>query len=286
MRKAAASAPRSPTHTVGGTAFWGALLLLFAVPAILVAYDSAMHFNGPPIDGAFQLYNGLRRIAGGFRPGLDFQYFHGLGIPYLHYWVFRLFGAGLQGSELARQLVTTVAYPIVSFTFFRAFTGHTTRALCLAAASFALTFLLHLSAIVFPVNGVLGVRSALPTLVPAIAFLCTTRRLRTLAVGAALGLSMFISTEQGLAMVVAYVCVSALALVRRSDRRGQFAECAGTLATAGVVLVSCLILVGGFGGARGALRYNFHIVPMDQYWYFGAPPNAFVQSWGSLPGML
>jgi hypothetical protein len=27
-------------------------------------------------------------------------------------------------------------------------------------------------------------------------------------------------------------------------------------------------------------------VPMDQYWYFGAPPNTFVDSWRSLPSML
>jgi hypothetical protein len=153
-------------------------------------------------------------------------------------------------------------------------------------AAFALTFLLHLSAIVFAVNDILGVQSALPMLVPAVAFLCTSRRLRALAVGAALGLSMFFSTEQGLAVVIAYLCASAFAMVRRSNRRGQLAESVSAVMTSVIVLVSCLMLVGGTSGVRGALRYNFRIVPMDQYWYFGAPPNAFVDSWRSLPGML
>jgi hypothetical protein len=37
---------------------------------------------------------------------------------------------------------------------------------------------------------------------------------------------------------------------------------------------------------RGALRYNLRLVPMDQYWYFGSPPNTFVTSWGAGIRML
>ena len=97
-----------------------------------------MHFDGSAIDGPFQLYNGLRRIAAGFTPGVDFQYFHGLGIPYLHYWIFpRSSGLGCAASQLAREMLTAVAYPIVLVVFFRAFAGDTRRALCLAAAAFA-----------------------------------------------------------------------------------------------------------------------------------------------------
>jgi hypothetical protein len=269
-----------------GTLVWGSSLFVFALAAILVAYDAAMHFNGPAIDGAFQLYNGLRRIAGGFRPGVDFQYFHGLGIPYLHYPFFRMFGAGLRGSELARQLLTTVIYPIVLVVAFRAFAGDMRRALCLAAAAFALTFVLHLSTIVFPINGMLGVRSSLPTLIPAIAALIAARRARMIVVGAALGFALFLSTEQGLAVIVAFGAVSVIALLRGTDRREQIVESAGTVAVAIFTFVLCLTAVGGVSGMRGALRYNLRLVPMDQYWYFGAPPNTFVTSWHALPFML
>ena len=37
---------------------------------------------------------------------------------------------------------------------------------------------------------------------------------------------------------------------------------------------------------QGALRYNLRLVPMDQYWYFGAPPNVFVPSWSAGLRML
>jgi hypothetical protein len=35
----------------------------------------------------------------------------------------------------------------------------------------------------------------------------------------------------------------------------------------------------------GALRYNLRLVPMDQYWFFGAPPNPFAGSWTDLVRM-
>ena len=96
--------------------------------AFVVAFEGAMHFAGTAIDGPFQLYNALRRIGAGQRPGVDFQFFHGLGIPYVHYWLYRLFGAGLRGSELARELLATLAYPVVYVAVFYAFTRSWTRA--------------------------------------------------------------------------------------------------------------------------------------------------------------
>src|SRR5829696_6970576 len=71
-------------------AAWLALLCVFVIPVLATAVESALHFSGSAIDGPFQLYNALRRIAAGFHPGTDFQFFHGVGVPYLHYWLFRL----------------------------------------------------------------------------------------------------------------------------------------------------------------------------------------------------
>ena len=88
-----------------------------------------------------------------------------------------------------------------------------------------------------------------------------------------------LSTEQGLAVTLAYVIVAAVAIVRSDDRLQQLLETIGTLALAVATLVLCLLAFGGFAGMRGALRYNFQIVPMDQYWFFGSPPNVFVPSW-------
>ena len=103
-------------------------LIVFSIP-FAAAVETALHFSGVAIDGPFQLYNALRRIDGGFRPGVGFQFFHGIGIPFLHYPFYRLFGGTFAASELARQLIACFAYPLVFLALFRAFTGDWRRSL-------------------------------------------------------------------------------------------------------------------------------------------------------------
>jgi hypothetical protein len=268
------------------TAVWGVLFLVFAVASLVVGYETAMHFAGVAIDGPFQLYNALRRIQAGFRPGVDFQFFHGLGVPYAHYWLYRMFGGGLRGSELARELLATALYPCVYVIVFRAFCGSWPRAFALSAAAMAASYLLHMSAMLFAVSGMLSLRSALPTLLPVVLLLSPTRNRRIVAVGITLGLAMFISTEQGLAAVLAFVIVSVVAAIGRTHVLARAIETVATFALAIVVLVVALLMVGGLAGMRGALRYNFRLVPMDQYWFFGSPPNVFLPSWREGTRML
>lgn len=273
-------APVPERAGAASTALWSLLFALFSAAILTIAFETAMHFSGVAIDGPFQLYNALRRIQAGFRPGVDFQFFHGLGIPYLHYLPYRLFGGGLEGSELAREMTAAAAFPAVYLLALRAFTGTWRRALALSAAALALSFVLHMSAVIFALNSMLGVRSALPTLLPAVLYLSASRRTRAIAGGVTLGLSLFLSTEQGLAVSAAYLLVALIAIIVCKDRRGTVLEAVATVAIAGACLVTCLVAVGGIAGMRGALRYNFEIIPHDQYWYFGAPPNVFVSSWG------
>src|SRR5207244_4667966 len=72
-------------------------------------YES-LNFDGFPADGPFQLFNPLRRIAAGQAPGVQFQFFHGLGVPYLHYPIFWLFGKSIFASELSRHLTSLLSY--------------------------------------------------------------------------------------------------------------------------------------------------------------------------------
>src|ERR1051325_873677 len=133
---APASASRGNSRWSAANAALGfALFALLAVISLTIAIETALLFWGGAMDGPFQLYNPLRRIETGLRPGIDFQVFHGLGIPYLHYPFYRLFGRGLEGSELARQLVSAVAFPIALVTVFRAFTGDWRRTWYLASAA-------------------------------------------------------------------------------------------------------------------------------------------------------
>jgi hypothetical protein len=258
--------------------------LIFAVP-LSIAVDSARHFSGVAIDGPFQLYNALRRIHTGFNPGIDFQFFHGIGIPYLHYPLFLLFGGQLSGSELARQLVSTLLYPVVFLVVFRVFTRDWRRTWWLTAAALAASVALHLTALTNPLNGMLGLRSTMPMLVAVVFFTARSPMRRMIAVGLCLGVAIFLSTEQGIAAVLAFGVVSAVALVRPGNRARQIAGASGTLLIA-VATFLLLVFAVARHGTFGVLNYNFRAVPMDQYWYFGAPPVVFISSWGALPGML
>lgn len=256
---------------------------ILALVSLSSAYETAMHFTGVAIDGPFQLYNALRRIQAGFRPGVDFQFFHGMGVPYAHYWLYRLWGGGLRGSELARELLSAVLYPVVYVVVFRAFTRSWTIAFALTAAALAVTYFLNMASLQFAMNGMLGLRSSVPTLLPGVMLIDEIRR-RRLAGGIVLGLALLMSTEQGLAVTLALVVVSAVSAWRAVDRRSRrsaLVDAGATIGTGVAFLIVSLLVIGGWFGMLGVVRYNFRLVPMDQYWYFGAPPNLFISSWGT-----
>jgi hypothetical protein len=264
---------------------WGVLFAAIALVPLIVGYEAAMHFTGVAIDGPFQLLNALRRIDAGYRAGVDFQFFHGLGIPFLHYPFYRMLGGGLRGSELPRELIAGGVYPATFLFFFRAFTGSWRRAAALAAAAMAVSLTVRMSAMVLAVNGMLGLRSALPALIPAVFLVLRPSRWRALILGVAIGLALFLSTEQGTAITLAFAIVTLAEAALRRDRTAAI-DAVIAVAVAILVLVTALVMVGGFAGARGALHFNFGIVPLDQYWFFGAPPNVFVSSWSSGVRML
>ena len=146
----AADLPRrgSLTETIDPPASRKTTIALAVVLLVIVAgraasgADTAFHFSGPPVDGPFQLLNALRRIAAGQRGGADFQFFHGLGVPYLHYLPFRLFGGDLTASELSRQLIAILAYPVVVVLFIRAFVQDWSCVLALALIVYCVSILL------------------------------------------------------------------------------------------------------------------------------------------------
>ena len=276
----------SKSSVVVGTIVWTTLFILVSLPAVIVGYENATHFSGSAIDGPFQLYNALRRIQAGFRPGVDFQFFHGLGLPFLLYAPYRLFGGGLPGSQLAREVITTVIQPLVFLVAFRVFTGSWRKSFALSTLAMCAALILRLSAVLFALNGMVGLRAAIPTLLPVAAYAIRRPWARAVAIGVGLGIALFLSTEQGLAVLLAFTLVATVAALRGEARGRAFLALAGSIAIAGAVYIACLTAVGGVAGMQGALRYNLRLVPMDQYWYFGAPPNVFVPSWSAGLRML
>jgi hypothetical protein len=264
---------------------WGALFGFLCLLMLVVGLESALHFLGPAIDGPFQLYNSLRRIWVGQQAGVDFQFFHGLGIPYLHYPFFRLFGGGFIASEITRQLVSTILYPIVVVVFLHFYLRDWTRTLAWSAIVIAGSIALRLTSILVAVNSLLGVRSTLPTLLPVVLCLPIRRWMRTALAAITLGGAFLFGTEQGMAAALALVIVTAVVAIRSPERRDYLVDGAAAVVGGVVVLMIGLMMIGGVSGMRGALAYNFKYVPMDQYWYFGSPPNHFIASWSMFPSL-
>ena len=265
---------------------WGAIFVFFALQVAVVGLESALHFLGPAIDGPFQLYNAVRRIAGGQVGGVDFQFFHGLGIPFVHYPFFRLFGGTFIASEVTRELLSSVAYPLTVIVFLRVFIKDWTRVLAWCAIVMMASITLRMTSVLVAINSLLGIRSTLPVLLPIALALPVRRWVRNAVAALTLGGALIIGTEQGLAALLALALTTAVAVLRSTRWREYLADTAVIIAGGVATLLVLLVVIGGIHGMRGALVYNFRLVPMDQYWYFGAPPNLFLSRWSAIPKMF
>lgn len=264
-----------------------ALAAAVAVVALLVGHArwEVEEFRGRPANGAFQLFNPLRRMAAGQTPGVDFQFFHGLGVPALHYPLFVVLGADLFASELARQLVPGLLFLLSTAALLRAWSLPWP---CVALVSAAFTLAgpaVGLEALALPGLSLLGVRSTGPLAVAALAFALRPDPARparfVAALSAGLGASLLLGTEQGLA-----ACAGAAAALVLTPLGGERLPRRALLAAAvllgGLTCYVLLLLVLTGGHPLPALRHAFLEVLADQAWYFGAPPNVFVERWGEL----
>jgi hypothetical protein len=270
-----------PNEVANGRRFrlsiWSLAYALLCVGLLSVGLETAIHFNGPPIDGPFQLYNALRRIAAGQHIGVDFQFFHGAGVPYLHYLPFRLFGGGFFASEIARQVVSVTLFALTFVVVFFAWTRDWLSTMRLSLAATLATILLRLDAIYLPVNSLLGVRSTMPILFATALTVSLSPARRSILAGLVLGGALLLGTEQGLAVIAALVGAEALLALRTRRWRAAAEESALTIGVGAVTYVLVVtILARGLAGLRSAAAYNFRLVPMDQFWYFGGPPNRFL----------
>lgn len=262
------------------------------VHLVLHALATAQEFQGIPVNGAFQLFNPLRRLAAGQTPGVDFQVFHGLGVPLLHYPVFRLLGGDLHASEVARHLVSALLFPIATGALLRSWKTPWPGVLLLSVGLSAAADALGLGTLAGPGNSLLGARSTFPLLVAALAFACApgpeppaapaARRARLVAaLSVALAASILLGTEQGLAACGATVAALVLTPLGAERPRERLLVAGGVVLGTAVACLLLLLVVTG-GHPLEPLRYALRDVPADQIWYFGVPPNAFVFRWGHL----
>jgi hypothetical protein len=247
--------------------------------AALVLYNELLLFKSMPTNGAFQLFNPLKRLADGDVLGRDFDYFHGPGALWAHYPVFALFGGDLWASEVSRKFMSLLAFAVCFVACAAAW-----RIPCYFAAFAACgvlvageTFLLGSGAI--SGGSEVGLRSTLPALALPLIVLAA-RRFPSVGIpkvfhsllGALLGTSFFIATEQGLAAIGVYgLVLLALPLAGK----GMLARLAWPVWMGIVaILVYLLLATAASGGQPGRiLDYALKDLPGEQFWYFGAPPN-------------
>lgn len=259
-------------------AFICAVALMSVGDAVLRMLWAVKEFDGYFANGAFQMLNALRRIDAGQRIGVDLQYFHGPLMPYLHLPIYRL-APGLAGVEASRFGVSLLCFLGAYLLVFRVAAGRWGRALLLTAAAVAVGEVLRVGSVVGPTNSSTGVRAFLPLVFIALRLWPGLgAAARSLASALLLALAMLASTEHGLAIFLAYALASfAWQAFAWEGREGW-----GWL---GATLGLCLLLFAAFGSLLAgspsafgqALRFNYGQVPLDQFWYFGVPPNPWVE---------
>lgn len=263
----------------------GALFLAHQWIGYLIdAYAHAINFNGYPTNGAFQLFNPMRRLAAGQTPGSDFQVFHGLGVIFLHYPLFVLFGKNLFASEMARFIVS----PSVFIGVVALFIYSTTRKwyfVTLGTAVMALIYYWHYLSTIQPLNSSLGVRSAMPIIIASI-FVWIYSSSKTqqlfksrfpwfeLVCSLLLAVTLLMGTEHGLASVLALL-VTYLIFARHKK---FWSRVLGCVYIVGFYILAVGVIYFGISGIHllEPLKYAFSEVPADQFWYFGAPPNQYL----------
>lgn len=274
-------------------AFALALLFLvsFIIWVIVFSTFQATHVSTYAANGTFQLYNPLRRIADGQIIGYDFPFFHGIGVPLLHYPFFSLFGGGLFAAELAKWTVSPILFLASSFIFFYALFRDVKKA-TISTSLFTILAFFCIDA-VWPSNSLIGLRGTFPVLVAAALLWTTSKKLKIkkfelplneLFAIILIGISPLFGTEQGLAAILGYAIVKFFLIFKtRQSMLYKFHQSL-RLALIGSIILSISFIVYTLftaGHPFDALRYALIDIPKDQGWYFGADPIPFLE-WGNL----
>ena|GEM_PF-396050 len=260
-------------------------LLSFAAVVGSRIYVAATAFDCLPLNGCFQMFDPLRRLAAGQLVGRDFQYFYGAGALLIHYPFFSLLGGDLLASETAKLVVQPALFLGVTFVAFLALTRRLGLSTFLTAAAAGLATT-HFPSVFMDTHHQLGVRAALPV---AIFGLLLWRKglprrwrspdLRSSLIGI-LPLSLLaataftISPEQGAMTVGALLIMLTLwsGNWRHAVRNGSMFAALALLG--GAIMLELATL----GHATTALRFHLTEARPDQFWYFGAWPGGFHES--------
>lgn len=259
------------------------MLLIALLSVWFYEYNRVKFFGGLPFDGAFQVLNGLHRFSTGMTFGMDYIFFHGYGMLLFHLPIYLLFGQNLFASEVSRSFVSFTFYLVSTLVLFRAlklrFKYNVLVTLCFVLISFKIEVLMEL---ISSGNSFVGARTSFGIIYVYFVMLVFERLKKQnsgLIIVAAIagmfaGISLLISVDQG--VVVILTLLFFFVLSNSSEKAPKLIYSAlifiGAAAFSTVVSYLLVFYPNGFD----LLHYYFVLIPKDQFWYFGVPPNDFI----------
>jgi hypothetical protein len=272
------------SHFETETLMWIGIFLLLVLSFGVFAYKNSLFFEGIPINWAFQHFNPLRRLFHGEIPGVDFIVFHGTGLTLIFAPLFALFGGNLFASEFSRFFLSWMSIFLVFFLFFQL----VIRRSFFSSVVFSLVFLLffHYSRLFWlldpygPAYSSLGVRTFFPLAFLFLVYFFSPRfEPHPIRLGALLGFAfagtIFFSTEQGIALFLSLAGGILFFLGKNWKEKSILLF---TYVGFSILFFLIILFLYSFGHIGKPLVFLFHDIPIDQIWYFWAPPNRILTS--------
>lgn len=105
----------------------------------------------------------------------------------------------------------------------------------------------------------------------------TTSKLLLMTLAGLSAWALLLGTEHGLALFGS-ICLGILLIPLSDNTFKQRLRQLGWFVVGYSLMVLLIFTAATWGHPFAALRYNLVSVPMDQFWYFGSPPNLFISS--------
>jgi hypothetical protein len=264
---------------------WLTLILLMIASSLSVWVEVARNWL-PPVDGPYQTANACRRILAGQVPGRDFVVFHGLGLNWYHVPFYALMGGSIQGTVASYFTAGALVIPI-PLIFAARLGGFSWRASMIVGLLLINVMLVVPGPsynAVMPGGNMLGTRIALSLLpvMSALLFMRTKRPVwqSTVAVGAAIGVAMSVSQDQGISLLAGSAMAFFFAKAIRTNWKISLAAGVRALLTSATVYL-LLVTVMSAGEPQEYLTFAWKRIPENQFWLFGAS-SAFFGTWKDL----
>ncbi len=240
--------------------------LLLAVLAAQVLYlllrllGKGLLISEKHLDGVYQLYSGLHRIALGDLPGQGFYPYLGLGPTYSMYPLFDLFGGTVFASQLSSNVMVTAFWLLSLYTLARF--SPVSKLGRYGFAAFLLFVYASFAPSIEPGNSLLGARSFVTIVAAWAVYYFLLQRNRPFLYGIAVAVVLLWSNDYGIPTAIAMIMVSALCNLSVASLRSTITTILVAILFSPIMLY---LLTAGelqayFQGSAGVAR--------DQFWYF------------------